>query len=83
MLRLWRIFQDNLLLRVQSDVYYDHTTKRDPVSQEFLPMQVEVLTLVRLSYTRQTRVQKIFCLEFPSMQFVHDFAIYKDDIYLL
>lgn len=53
MLKLWRIFQDNLLLRVQSDVYYDNTTKKDPLNpKNFLSMQVEVLTLVRLSYDR-------------------------------
>jgi hypothetical protein len=86
MLKLWRIFQDNLLLRVQSDVYFDNTTKKDPHNPDgdtFLPMQVEVLTLVNLSYEKQTRVEKIFCLDFPSMQFVHDFAVYHNKIYLL
>ena len=46
MLKLWRIFQDNLLLRVASDVYLNGDSNR--------PVKLEVLTLVRLSYERQT-----------------------------
>lgn len=41
------------------------------------------MTHVQLSYEKQTHVYKIYCLDFPSMQFVHDFAIIGNNIYLL
>jgi hypothetical protein len=41
-------------------------------------MPVEVLTLVNLSYEKQTKVQKIFCVDFTDLKFVYDFAVRKD-----
>lgn len=38
MLKLWRIFQDKLLMRVAADVYYDTTTKKDPRTGQALSL---------------------------------------------
>lgn len=78
MLKHARMYQDNFLMRVATDYYLDTTTKKDPKTKQYISMKVDVLTLVQLSIERQTHIKKIFCLEYPSLQFCADFAVYNN-----
>ena len=52
MLKHARIYQDNFLMRVATDFYFDRSTKKDPKTGEFISLKVDVLTLVQLSLER-------------------------------
>lgn len=49
MLKHARIYQDNFLMRVATDFYFDRSTKKDPKTGKFISLKVDVLTLVQLS----------------------------------